>query len=245
MGARVEPVYEGGQVLRDAINSALRDLMANSKNTHYLLGTVCGPHPYPAMNAFFQRIIGEEVRERFLKEQGKLPDVLVACVGGGSNALGLFQAFLDDKNVEMIGVEAGGVGDGVGENAARFSSGSEGVSEGMKSYFLHDNDGQMMPTHSISAGLDYSGVSPQMAYLNEIGRVKFTSARDDKVMDAWRTLAHEEGIFPALESAHALAETIRLAPTMSKDKNIVFNMSGRGDKDLFIDSNFDEKFKEF
>lgn len=242
LGAKVVPVQEGGQVLRDAINAALRDLMADPENTHYLLGTVCGPHPYPAMNTYFQKIVGEEVKKKIPN-----PDVLVACVGGGSNSMGLFHAFLDNPAVKMIGVEAGGKGIKGHSHAARFQGGSVGVSEGMKSYFLHDSDGQMLPTHSISAGLDYSGVGPQLAYLRENGRVEFTFATDDEVLNAWRTLARTEGIFGALESMHALAAVMRLAPKMKKTQKIVFNLSGRGDKDLFIVTRAigDENFKEF
>ncbi len=247
LGAKVVPVYEGGQVLRDAINAAMRDLMADPENTHYLLGTVCGCHPYPVMNTYFQKIVGEEVKKEFKKREGKLPNKLVACVGGGSNAMGLFHAFLDEKNVELIGVEAGGKGIKGTDHAARFQKGSVGVSEGMKSYFLQNHDGQMQNTHSISAGLDYSGVGPQLSYLKEIGRVQFTYATDDKVIKAWETLAKEEGIFPALESSHALAKTIELAPKMKKSESIVFNMSGRGDKDLFIVTKAvgDENFRKF
>jgi len=247
LGAKVQPVKDGGQILKDAINAALRELMADPENTHYLLGTVCGPHPYPVMNTFFQKIVGEEVKKEFLKIEGKLPDKLVACVGGGSNSMGFFYDFLDDKNVEMIGVEAGGKGIKGDQHAARFQKGSVGISEGMKSYFLQDSEGQMKNTDSISAGLDYSGVGPQLSYLKEIGRVKFTYAQDKEVLKAWEILAKTEGIFPALESAHALAEVIKIAPKMKKNESIVFNMSGRGDKDLFIVSKAmgDKSFKDF
>lgn len=247
LGAKVVPVYSGGQVLRDAINEALRDLMAHPENTHYLLGTVCGAHPYPVMNTFFQKIVGEEVKTEFQKREKRLPNKLVACVGGGSNSMGLFHAFLDDKDVEMIGVEAGGKGVKGDEHAARFAGGSVGVSEGMKTYFLQNEEGQMKNTHSISAGLDYSGVGPQLAYLNEIGRVKFTYAKDDEVINAWEILARTEGVFPALESAHAIAEVIKLAPKMKKTETIVVNCSGRGDKDLFIVTKTlkDDSFKNF
>ncbi|MBI5152375.1 tryptophan synthase subunit beta [Candidatus Peregrinibacteria bacterium] len=238
LGAEVIQVKTGGQILRDAINEALRDLISNPIDTHYLLGTVCGPHPYPVMNAFFQSIIGREVKKQILETEGKLPDYLVACIGGGSNAIGLFHEFLDNKEIEMIGVEAGGKGiienDKKCEHAARFETGRPGVCEGFKSYFLQDKYGQIKETSSISAGLDYSGIGPQIAYLKEIGRIKTSYALDKEVLSAYEMLAKEEGIFAALESAHAVAEVIKLAPKLSKDKIIVFNCSGRGDKDLSI-----------
>jgi len=240
-------VQSGGQVLRDAINASIRDLMADPIGTHYLLGTVCGPHPYPVMNTFFQKIVGEETRRQITKQVGKLPDLMVACVGGGSNSMGFFFDFLNDENVELVGVEAGGKGVEQDDHAARFARGSVGVSEGMKSYFLQDEDGQMKNTHSISAGLDYSGVGPQLSFLKERGRVKFTFAKDESVLQAWEMLAKTEGIFPALESAHALAHVIEIAPKMNKDQVVIFNMSGRGDKDLFIISKAvgDKNFNKF
>ncbi|MBU0577010.1 tryptophan synthase subunit beta [Patescibacteria group bacterium] len=243
LGAQVIPVYEGGQILRDAINAALRDLISNPIDSHYLLGTVCGPHPYPVMNTYFQRVIGGEVRKQ-LKIK---PDYLVACVGGGSNAIGLFYEFLDDKNITMIGVEAGGKGIKSKKHAARFQGGSKGVAEGFKSFFLQDDDGQLAETHSISAGLDYSGVGPQMAYLKEKGRIKFTYSTDKDVLKAYKTLAKTEGILAALESCHAVAEVIKLAPTLKPKQTIVVNGSGRGDKDLFIVTKElkDEGFREF
>ncbi|NQV29826.1 MAG: tryptophan synthase subunit beta [Candidatus Marinimicrobia bacterium] len=247
LGAQVIPVKEGDQTLRDAINAALRDLIANPEETHYLLGTVCGPNPYPAMNTWFQKIIGEEVREQIIEQTGGLPDYLVACVGGGSNALGLFYDFFDDPGVNMIGVEAGGKGiDGL-EHAARFQGGSVGVAEGFKSYFLQNKDGQLSSTHSISAGLDYAGVGPQIAYLKETGRVKFGYAVDEEVLTAYKLLAQTEGVFAALESSHAVVEVIKLASTLSVEKTIVFNCSGRGDKDLFIVTNAlnDQGFRAF
>ena len=238
LGAEVIAVETGGQILRDAINTALKDLISNPEGTHYLLGTVCGPHPYPVMNAYFQSIVGREVRKQIIKQTGKLPDYLVACMGGGSNAIGLFHDFLDDKNIKMIGVEAGGKGiqenDKKCDHAARFQTGKTGVAEGFKSCFLQDKDGQLKSTYSISAGLDYSGIGPQIAYLKEINRIETSYALDDEVLEAYKLLAKEEGIFAALESSHAIAEVIKLAPTLSKDKVIVFNCSGRGDKDLFI-----------
>lgn len=247
LGAEVVAVNDGGQILRDAINAALRDLISNPEDTHYLLGTVCGPHPYPVINTYFQKIVGEEVRQQF----DGLPDYLVACCGGGSNSIGLFYDFMDDKKVQMIAVEAGGKGikkeRGKFTHAARFQSGEVGVVEGFKSYFLQNSDGQIEETYSISAGLDYSGVGPQMAYLHDIGRVKFTYATDEEVIKAYKLLAQKEGIFAALESSHAVAETIKLAAKLGKDKKIVFNCSGRGDKDLFIVTKklADKKFLDF
>lgn len=234
LGATVIPVTDGDQTLRDAINAALRDLISHPEKTHYLLGTVCGPNPYPSMNTYFQKVIGEEVRAQIKDQTGAPPDYLIACVGGGSNALGLFYDFLDDKHVNMIGVEAGGKGVEGHEHAARFQGGSVGVAEGFKSYFLQNQDGQLSGTHSLSAGLDYAGVGPQIAFLQETNRVKFTYAKDNEVITAYKLLAKTEGVFAALESSHAVAEVIKLAPTLRKDQTIVFNCSGRGDKDLFI-----------
>lgn len=238
LGAKVIPVHQGGQILRDAINEAMRDLISNPEDTHYLLGTVCGPHPYPAMNTYFQSIVGKEVRRQIKKQIGKLPDYLVACVGGGSNAMGLFHEFLDDRDVKMIAVEAGGrrikETDTKAEHAARFQTGKVGVVEGFKSYFLQNKDGQIKETHSISAGLDYSGVGPQLAYLKDIGRIQPAYALDDEVLKSYELLAQTEGIFAAMESSHGLTEVIKLARKLPKSKSIVFNCSGRGDKDLFI-----------
>lgn len=234
LGAKVIPVEEGSRTLRDAINAALRDLITHPEDTHYLLGTVCGPNPYPAMNTYFQKIIGEEVREQTIAQAGKLPDYLLACVGGGSNALGLFYDFLDDESVKMIGVEAGGKGVDGQQHAARFQGGTVGVVEGFKSYFLQNEEGQLSDTHSISAGLDYAGVGPQIAYLKDTKRVSFSYALDEEVLSAYKTLAQTEGVFAAMESSHAVAEVIKLAPMLDKSEVIVFNCSGRGDKDLFI-----------
>ena len=247
LGATVIPVTDGDQTLRDAINAALRDLISHPEETHYLLGTVCGPNPYPAMNTYFQKIIGEEVRTQIEDQTGGSPDYLIACVGGGSNALGLFYDFLDDENVRMIGVEAGGKGVEGHEHAARFQGGSVGVAEGFKSYFLQNGDGQLSSTHSISAGLDYAGVGPQIAYLQETNRVTFSYAMDRDVISAYQRLAQTEGVFAALESSHAVAEVIKLAPTLNQEQIIVFNCSGRGDKDLFIVTKElgDEGFKTF
>ncbi len=238
LGAKVVPVHTGGQILRDAINEALRDLITSPRETHYLLGTVCGPHPYPVMNAFFQSIIGKEVRKQLQKEHDVKPDYLVACCGGGSNAMGLFYEFLDDLEIKMIAVEAGGRGMKKSKrgftHAARFQAGSVGVVEGFKSYFLQDEHGQIQETESVSAGLDYSGVGPQLAYLKDIGRIETRYALDSEVLKAYELLARTEGIFPALESAHALAEVLKLAPKLSPDQTIVWNCSGRGEKDYFI-----------
>jgi tryptophan synthase beta chain len=248
LGATVIPVETGGMILRDAINEAMRDLINNPIDSHYLLGTVCGPRPYPAMNTFFQSIVGKEIREQL----DGLPDLMIASCGGGSNAMGLFHEFLDDESVKMTIVEAGGTSGKIGEHAARFTeSGRIGVAEGMKSMMLQDKDGQLQNTASISAGLDYSGVGPQISYLVEQGRVKPSLARDSEVLEAFRTLVRTEGIIPALESSHAVVETIKQAPKMSKDKKIVFNCSGRGDKDLFITAkqfdhdNFNQFLKEY
>ncbi|MFA6436540.1 MAG: tryptophan synthase subunit beta [Candidatus Gracilibacteria bacterium] len=238
LGATVVPVDEGGKILRDAINAALRDLIAHPQDTHYLLGTVCGPHPYPVMNAYFQSIIGREVKKQMLKQIERLPDSLVASLGGGSNAMGLFYEFLDEPNVRMIAVEAGGKGirenEKKCEHAARFQTGKPGVVEGFKSFFLQDDHGQIKSTHSISAGLDYSGVGPQITYLKEIGRIETAYALDKEVLAAYALLAREEGIFAALESSHAVAEAIKRAPKLPKNHVMVVNGSGRGDKDLFI-----------
>jgi len=251
LGAKVIPVKHGGQILKDAIGEALRDLISNPNDTHYLLGTVCGPHPYPAMNTYFQKIIGEELRKQIIEQAGKLPDCLIACVGGGSNAMGLFYDFLDDTDIKMVAVEAGGKGINCNEkkceHAARFQGGEKGVVEGFKSYFLQDKYGQIKGTHSISAGLDYSGVGSQLAYLKDIGRLDSSFALDDEVLEAYDLLAKNEGIIAAMESSHAFVEAIKLAPKMKKDQVIVVNCSGRGDKDLFIVSQeFDkEGFNEY
>ncbi len=248
LGAEVRPVTVGGQILRDAINEALRDLVTNPLDTHYLLGTVCGPHPYPQMNTFFQKIISEEIAKQLPEHYGiSKPDAVIACIGGGSNAIGAFFEFLDDPEIQLFGVEAGGRGEKAGEHAVRFSGGSIGVSEGMKSYFLQDSDGQMMPTHSISAGLDYTGISPIHAFLYKEKRVNMVSARDNEVLAAWEILAKNEGIFPALESAHAVSAGLKIAAKMSPEKSIVINISGRGDKDLFLTTRAtgDEHFREF
>ena len=231
MGARVVPVSSGQCTLKDALNEAMRDWMGSVENTHYIIGTVGGPHPFPTMVREFQSCIGREARAQMLTAEGRLPDVIVACVGGGSNAAGIFAPMIDDKEVAMIGVEAGGRGMKLGEHAATLSKGSPGVLHGMLSYVLQDADGQTAPVHSVSAGLDYPGVGPEHAFWKDSGRVTYTACGDDDAIDAVTVLARAEGIIPALESAHAVAEAIKLAPKLGKDKIVLINLSGRGDKD--------------
>ena len=247
LGATVVPVSFGSKTLKDAVNAAIKDWIENVKDTHYLLGSVVGPHPFPIMNRDFQSIVGKEMRKQIKEREDKLPDYVIACVGGGSNAMGAFTDFVSEKSVKLIGVEAGGRGRKIGDHAVRFPSGSVGVIEGYKSYFLQNDDGQLQKTHSISAGLDYPGVGPELSFLHDSGRVEFTSATDKEALEAVKTLAHVEGIIPALESAHAVAEAIKLAPTLFKNKVIVVNLSGRGDKDIFILTKAfkDKKFYEF
>ncbi|MCL4248924.1 MAG: tryptophan synthase subunit beta [Anaerolineae bacterium] len=235
MGAEVIPVESGSKTLKDAINEAIRDWVTNVRTTFYLLGSALGPHPYPMMVRDFQSVIGIEARQQMLDQVGRLPDVCVACVGGGSNSIGLFHAFRDDHDVELIGVEAGGHGIASHEHAARFADpdiGRPGVLHGTFSFVMQDDDGQIMNTHSISAGLDYPSVGPEHAYLRQTERAFYTSATDDEALDALQTLSKLEGIIPALESAHAVAEAIKRAPTMPKDSIMLINLSGRGDKDL-------------
>jgi tryptophan synthase beta chain len=232
LGAEVVSVKAGQQTLKEAINEAMRDWVTNVRSTHYILGTAYGAHPYPVMVRNFQRVIGDEARQQILEHEKRLPDLLVACVGGGSNALGLFYSFLTDKAVRMIGVEAGGEGIAAGKHAARFQGGSLGVLQGTRSYLLQDEFGQVQLTHSVSAGLDYAAIGPEHAWLRDRQRVKYTYATDHQALDAFQKLARLEGIIPALESAHAVAEVIRLAPTMDKSQLIIINLSGRGDKDV-------------
>src|SRR5512136_1789253 len=232
LGAEVVPVTAGQQTLKEAINEAMRDWVTNVRTTHYILGTVYGAHPYPVMVRNFQRIIGDEARQQVLEKEGRLPDLLVACVGGGSNAMGLFYAFLQDEPVKMTGVEAGGEGIATGKHAARFQGGSLGVLQGTRSYLLQDEYGQIQLTHSVSAGLDYAAVGPEHAWLRDQGRVEYTYATDTAALDAFLKLARWEGIIPALESAHAIAEVIQRAPTLGRDRIIIINLSGRGDKDV-------------
>ena len=231
LGAKVTEVPTGSRTLKDAINEALRDWTTNVRTTHYVLGTVFGPHPFPVMVRDFQSVIGREARRQILDAEGRLPDYLIACVGGGSNAMGLFYEFLSE-NVKMIGVEAGGKGIETGEHAARFAGGSIGVFQGCKSYLLQDDDGNVLGTHSVSAGLDYASIGPEHPFLRDRGRVQYTYATDDEALSAFELLSKIEGITPALESAHALAEVVKLAPELSRDKIIIVNLSGRGDKDV-------------
>jgi tryptophan synthase beta chain len=235
LGADVRSVDSGSCTLKDAINEAIRDWVTNVRTTHYLLGSALGPHPYPRIVRDFQRVIGLEARDQILHAEGRLPDLLIACVGGGSNAIGLFHPFLADASVAMVGVEAGGKGIRSGEHAARFADpakGRPGVLHGTRSYVLQDPDGQIAPTHSISAGLDYAAVGPEHAWLRELDRAQYSYANDDEALDALKRLSELEGIIPALESAHAVAEAIKRAPQMSPDSLIIINVSGRGDKDM-------------
>lgn len=232
LGARVNPVDSGSRTLKDAINEAMRDWVANVADTHYLLGSVLGAHPYPWIVRDFQSVIGREARAQVLEAEGRLPDLLIACVGGGSNAIGLFYDFLGDPEVRMVGVEAGGRGAALGEHAARFGGGRLGVLQGTYSYVLQDENGQIAATHSVSAGLDYASVGPEHAYLHDSGRVTYTSVTDELALEAFQLLARHEGIIPALESAHAVAELVRLAPGLDADSLVVLNLSGRGDKDV-------------
>lgn len=233
LGARVVPVTAGQQTLKEAINEAMRDWVTNVRTTHYVLGTVYGAHPYPMMVRDFHLCIGQEAREQVLIQAKQLPDLLIACVGGGSNAIGLFYPFLQDDGVRMTGVEAGGEGIKPGKHAARFQGGSLGVLQGAKTYLLQDKDGQIMPTHSVSAGLDYAAVGPEHSLLRDLKRVDYTYATDREALDAFQLLARIEGIIPALESSHALAHAIKVAPKMKKDQIIIVNLSGRGDKDVY------------
>jgi tryptophan synthase beta chain len=232
LGAQVTEVKSGSQTLKDAINEAMRNWALTCRDTFYVFGTVLGPHPFPMMVRDFQSVIGREARAQILEKEGKLPDLLIACVGGGSNAIGLFHEFLDDGQVRMIGVEAGGRGSGYGENAARFLTGRPGVLHGTYSWVLQDKNGQINPTHSVSAGLDYPSVGPEHSMLRGLNRAEYTSATDEECLDAFRILSETEGIIPALESAHAVAHALKVAPEMSTDKVIIINLSGRGDKDV-------------
>jgi tryptophan synthase beta chain len=232
LGAEVVPVHAGQKTLKEAVNEAMRDWVTNVRNTHYILGTAYGAHPYPVMVRNFQRVIGDEARRQILEKEERLPDLLLACVGGGSNAIGLFHPFLNDAAVKMVGVEAGGEGILPGKHAARFHGGSLGVLQGTRSYILQDEFGQIQLTHSVSAGLDYAAVGPEHAWLHDRGRVEYSYATDDAALEAFTRLARLEGIIPALESAHAIAECIRRAPQMSKNSLIIVNLSGRGDKDV-------------
>jgi len=248
LGAQVIPVRDGTRTLKDAINEAFRDWVTNMHDTHYVLGTACGPHPFPEMVSYFQSIIGEEARGQIMEREGKLPSRVYACVGGGSNALGVFSGFLDDP-VQLVAVEAGGKGLKTGRHAARLSSkdASVGVAQGYKTYFLQDSDGQMKKTHSVAAGLDYVGVSPILASLWQEGRVRFESVMDSEVLDALSLTLKKEGLVPALESAHAFAQAFKEAPHLSSDDIILINQSGRGDKDIFTvaDAYNDAQWQDF
>lgn len=232
LGATVTPVSSGSKTLKDAINEAIRDWIANIKSTHYLMGSVLGPHPYPTMVRDFQKVIGREARTQILNREGKLPDYLIACVGGGSNSIGLFYNFLKDKNIKMIGVEAGGLGIKSGKHAARFEGGRVGILHGTKSFVLQDKYGQILETHSVSAGLDYPSIGPEHANLENLKRVNYTYATDAEALYGFKLLSEREGIIPALESAHAVAIAVKLAKTLNKNQIIIVNLSGRGDKDL-------------
>jgi tryptophan synthase beta chain len=235
LGAEVREVNAGSRTLKDAINEALRDWVTNVGDTYYLLGSALGPHPYPLMVRDFQSVIGREARRQILEHEGRLPDVLIACVGGGSNSIGLFHPFLGDANIKMIGVEAGGSGNEPGQHAARFNvagGGRPGVLQGTKSYVLQDNNGQVAATHSISAGLDYPSIGPEHAFLHDAGRVEYVSVSDTDALEAFQLLSKLEGIIPALESAHAVAQAIKTARELSRDQILVVNLSGRGDKDV-------------
>ena len=232
LGATVVPVESGSKTLKDALNEALRDWVANVDDTFYIIGTVAGPHPYPAMVRDFQSVIGRETREQCLAKLGRLPDSVVACVGGGSNAMGIFHPFLNDTSVKLIGVEAGGDGVETGRHSAPLSAGIPGVLHGNRTYLMQDEDGQIIETHSISAGLDYPGVGPEHAWLKDTGRASYVAVTDDEALQGFHALTRMEGIIPALESSHALAHVIKIAPTLPKDHIMVVNLSGRGDKDI-------------
>jgi tryptophan synthase beta chain len=235
LGAEVREVNAGSRTLKDAINEALRDWVTNVGDTYYLLGSALGPHPYPLMVRDFQSVIGREARKQILEQAGRLPDVLIACVGGGSNSIGLFHPFLCDSTIRMIGVEAGGSGNGPGEHAARFNvagGGRPGVLQGTMSYVLQDDNGQVAATHSISAGLDYPSIGPEHAFLHDAGRVEYVSVSDSDALEAFQLLSKLEGIIPALESAHAVAQAIKTARELKSDQILVVNLSGRGDKDV-------------
>jgi len=234
LGAEVRGVSSGSATLKDAINEAMRDWVTNVRTTFYILGSALGSHPYPTMVRDFHRVISKEMKRQILEHEGRLPDVVVACVGGGSNAIGAFYEFIEDKNVALIGVEAGGRGSALGEHAARFAGGTPGVLQGTYSYVLQNDAGQIAATHSVSAGLDYASVGPEHAMLHDSGRATYTSATDDEALEGVRVLSRTEGIIPALETAHAVAEAIKMAPKMGRDQILVVNVSGRGDKDIGI-----------
>ena len=233
LGAKVTPVTEGTATLSDAVDAAIQHWAKNVEDTFYLLGSAVGPHPYPSMVRDFQSVIGKEAREQILEAEGRLPDYLVACVGGGSNAIGLFHDFIDDEDVKMIGAEAAGRGVETEEHAATMTKGEPGIIHGFKSYVLQDNEGGIMPVHSISAGLDYPGVGPEHSHLKELGRAEYVGVTDDEAVEAFQVLSETEGIIPALESSHAVAEVMKLAPQLDEEQIIIMNLSGRGDKDVY------------
>jgi tryptophan synthase beta chain len=233
LGAKIVPVESGSKTLKDAMNEALRDWVTNVDNTYYVIGTAAGPHPYPAMVRDFQSVIGNELRGQMMKAEGRLPDTLVACIGGGSNAIGLFHPFLDDEDVSMVAVEAAGKGVDTDEHAASIAGGEPGVLHGNRTYLLQDDDGQVTEAYSISAGLDYPGIGPEHSWLNDIGRVDYVSATDAEALDAFQICCELEGIIPALEPSHALAQVIKMAPNLPRDHLLVVNLCGRGDKDIF------------
>jgi len=237
LGAEVVPVSSGSRTLKDALNEAMRDWVTNVDDTFYIIGTVAGPHPYPELVRDFQSVIGEETKIQILEAEGRLPDTLVACIGGGSNAMGLFHPFLDDDSVALYGVEAAGDGIESGRHAASISGGRPGILHGNRTYLLQNNDGQIAEAHSISAGLDYPGIGPEHAWLNDVGRVKYVSATDAEALQAFQLCSRLEGIIPALEPSHALAYVAKIAPDLPKDHIIVMNMCGRGDKDVFTVAN--------
>jgi len=232
LGAEVRVVKSGSRTLKDAINEALRDWVANVETTHYIIGSVVGPHPFPMMVRDFQSVIGKEAKEQILEKEGKLPKAVVACVGGGSNAMGIFYPFVEDEGVRLVGVEAGGLGLETGKHSASINAGQVGVLHGMKSFFLQDEEGQILTTHSISAGLDYPGVGPEHAYLFESGRAEYVYATDQEALEGFKLLSRLEGIIPALEPAHAVLKVVEIASKLSKDDVVIFNLSGRGDKDM-------------
>jgi tryptophan synthase beta chain len=248
LGAKVIPVTYGSKILKDAINAALKDWITHVKDSHYLLGSTLGPHPFPSVNRDFQSVVGQEVKEQIMEAEGRLPDYVIACIGGGSNAMGIFYRFLEDPRVKLIGVEAGGHGvERIGTHAARSQGGTIGVVQGYKSLLLQDEHGNMSLTHSVSAGLDYNGIAPQAVHLFDKKRLELTYALDKEVLQAFQMVSKTEGIIPALESSHALAEVMKRAPSLSKDEIIVANISGRGDKDIFIiaEALQDEEWREF
>jgi tryptophan synthase beta chain len=232
LGAEVRVVKSGSRTLKDAINEALRDWVANVENTHYIIGSVVGPHPFPMMVRDFQSVIGKEAKGQILEKEGKLPKVVVACVGGGSNAMGIFYPFVEDEGVRLVGVEAGGLGLETGKHSASINAGQVGILHGMKSFFLQEEEGQILTTHSISAGLDYPGVGPEHAYLFESGRAEYVYATDQEALEGFKLLSKLEGIIPALEPAHAVLKVVEIASKLSKDDIVIFNLSGRGDKDM-------------